>query len=74
MVCGMCVVWCGVLCSILPFAPAVCYSKREPNIEEYWEKEKSMEKTKKKYIREQREREKREREKREREKRERERG
>ena len=33
-----CVVWCVVFCSFLPFAPAVCYSKREPNIEEYWEK------------------------------------
>ena len=26
---------CAVLCS---FAQAVCYSKREPNIKEYWEK------------------------------------
>ena len=31
-----CGVWCGV-CSCVLFAPAVCYSKREPNIREYWE-------------------------------------
>ena len=38
----MCGVWCvcSVWCSVCvcPCAPAVCYSKREPNIEEYWEK------------------------------------
>ena len=36
-----CVVLCVVLCVVfLPScscAPAVCYSKREPNIKEYWE-------------------------------------
>ena len=38
--CGVlwCVVWCGVLCVFFLFAPAVCYSKRGPNIKEYWEK------------------------------------
>ena len=33
-------VWCGVVCVFL-FAQAACYSKREPNIKEYWEKESS---------------------------------
>ena len=33
-----CGVWCGVVfCVPSLFAPAVCYSKREPNIREYWE-------------------------------------
>ena len=31
-----CVMWC--VCSFSLFAQAVCYSKREPNIKEYWEK------------------------------------
>ena len=34
--CMMCDVVCGVLC-VCSFAQAVCYSKREPNIREYWE-------------------------------------
>ena len=38
----LCGVWCAVVfCSFLPFAPAVCYSKRGPNIKEYWEKTRS---------------------------------
>ena len=38
VLCG-CAVWCVVCCGVLflPFAPAVCYSKRGPNIKEYWE-------------------------------------
>ena len=32
-----CVMWCVVFCSC-SCAQAMCYSKREPNIEEYWEK------------------------------------
>ena len=39
----LCGVWCAVVfCSFLPFAQAVCYSKREPNIKEYWEKQEKM--------------------------------
>ena len=34
-----CVMWCCGVCSFLLFAQAVCYSKREPNIEEYWEQQ-----------------------------------
>ena len=34
----VCCVVCGVLCSCSLFAPAVCYSKRGPNIKEYWER------------------------------------
>ena len=40
--CAVLCVWCLVFCvsSFLPsFAPAVCYSKRGPNIKEYWEKQ-----------------------------------
>ena len=32
-----CGVWWCVCSAAVPFAPAVCYSKREPNIKEYWE-------------------------------------
>ena len=35
----VCCVVCGVVCGVssCSCAPAVCYSKRGPNIEEYWE-------------------------------------
>ena len=36
-----CVMWCVPSLSL--FAQAVCYSKREPNIEEYWELKTKME-------------------------------
>ena len=44
----LCDVVCGV-CSFLLFAQAVCYSKREPNIKEYWEKLESRKNERKSY-------------------------
>ena len=45
----MCGVWCVCSAAVaVPFAPAVFYSKREPNSKEYWEKENKKKKKKNK--------------------------